>query len=99
MSLRVWIFAFFPLRFLPKINSIFMEQIVFFDWKSVSAEAILFCGAILSVLFESLFPKKGVAISAFAIVAMVAALLADVFAESGTAASFGGTLDSSGSFG
>lgn len=75
-----------------------MENIVSFDWKSVSTEAILFCGAIIVVLLESLFPKKGGAILAFAIFAMLAALLMDIFGGTRTVA-FNNTLGSSVSFG
>ena len=56
-----------------------MENIASFEWTSVFAEAVLFCGAVLVVLFEALAPKHKGAICAFALLAMVAAIIAYVF--------------------
>lgn len=41
-----------------------MENIASFEWTSVFAEAVLFCGAVLVVLFEALAPKHKGAICA-----------------------------------
>lgn len=68
-----------------------MENIASFEWTSVFAEAVLFCGAVLVVLFEALAPKHKGAICAFALLAMVAAIIAYVFVPV-ESLSFGETL-------
>ena len=75
-----------------------MENIASFEWTSVFAEAVLFCGAVLVVLFEALAPKHKGAICAFALLAMVAAIIAYVFVPV-ESLSFGETLGGRGGFG
>lgn len=75
-----------------------MENITSFEWSAVSAEAALFCGAVLAVLFEALFPKRGSAVCAFAVAAMIAAIALDLLAPV-PELSFGGTLGGRGGFG
>ena len=75
-----------------------MENITSFEWSAVSAEAALFCGAVLAVLFEALFPKRRTAVCAFAVAAMIAAIALDLLAPVPDL-SFGGTLGGRGGFG
>ncbi len=75
-----------------------MENMVSFDWAGVSAEAVLFCGAILVVLFESLFPKRAWAVAGFAVLVMAGSLVAGSYAAI-PELSFGGTLGTYGEFG
>lgn len=75
-----------------------MENITSFEWSAVSAEAALFCGAVLAVLFEVLFPKRRTAVCAFAVAAMIAAIALDLLAPVPDL-SFGGTLGGRGGFG
>lgn len=75
-----------------------MENIASFEWTSVFAEAVLFCGAVLVVLFEALAPKHKGAICAFALLAMVAAIIAYVFVPV-ESLSFGETLGGRDGFG
>ena len=75
-----------------------MENMVSFDWAGVSAEAVLFCGTILVVLFESLFPKRAWAVAGFAVLAMAGSLVVGSYAAI-PELSFGGTLGTYGEFG
>lgn len=75
-----------------------MENITSFEWSAVSAETALFCGAVLAVLFEALFPKRRTAVCAFAVAAMIAAIALDLLAPVPDL-SFGGTLGGRGGFG